>query len=141
MALVLHDGHLGPLVLLDFVLFDGVEALLAAEATKHEDVAAAHRDCVRVPRLVHRALVRDFVLQCQVESSVFLRGRATTCDQDFCRCQRDRSTALVKLACAAITELLDGPLVLVHIVAEANFRVDIVTEKVDPRRLVLRSLY
>ena len=48
-ALVLHDGHLGPLVLLDFVLLDRVEALLAAEAAKDKDIAAAHRDGVRVP--------------------------------------------------------------------------------------------
>ena len=78
MSFVFHDGHLGPFVLFNLISFDRVKALLAAEAAQHVDVGAAHGDSMRVPTLVHGALVRDLVPDCQVEAGVFLRWRSTS---------------------------------------------------------------
>lgn len=139
-AFVLHDGHLGPFVLLDFVLFDRIEALLAAEAAQDEDVATTHRDGVCVPRLVHRAFVGDLVLLGEVESGVFLWWGTAASDQNLGGSQGNGSTALVELARAAVTQLLDRPLVLVDVVAQTDFRVDVVAEQINPWCLVLGPL-
>lgn len=88
-ALILHDGHLSPFVLLHLVLFDTVQALFAAEAAENEHIAPAHRDRVRIPALVHRALVRNFVFNGKVESCVFFGRRAATSDEDLVGSQRD----------------------------------------------------
>jgi len=120
MPLVLHDSHLRPLVRLNLVLLDGVQALLAAEASKNVDVATAHGDGVRIPTLVHGALVGDLVLQGQVQACIFLRWGAAASDQDLCWRQSDRGRALVELAGATVAQLLDRPLILVHVVAQAD---------------------
>ena len=66
MSLVLHDCHLGPFVLLNLILLNRIQALLATETSEDEDVAAAHGNSVRVSTFVHRALVRDFISLGQV---------------------------------------------------------------------------
>ena len=140
MPLVFHDGHLGPFVRLDLVLFDRVQALLATEATEDVDVSAAHRDSVRVSTLVHRALVRDLISLGQVEPSILLGWRTATSNQDVRRGEGDGRRALIELALAAIRQLFDRPLILVNVVAQAYLRIHIVAEKVYARRLVLCSL-
>ena len=140
MPLILHDSHLSPLVLFDLILFDRIQALLATKATKDEDVSATHSDSVRVSALVHRALVGDFISLGQVKPSIFFGWRTATGNQDVCRCESNSGRALIKLALAAIGQLLDRPLILIHIVAQADLRVHIVAEQVDARRLILCSL-
>jgi len=139
-TLVFHNGHLRPFVLLDLVSLDRIQALLSGKASKDVDVAATHGDRVGVPTLIHRALACDLILQSQVEPGVLLGRRPTSCDQDLVWRESDGCGALVELACAAVSQFLDRPLVFVHVVAQADLRIDIVSEQVYPRRLILGSL-
>ena len=96
MSLIFHHSHLGPFVLLDFVLLDRVEPLFAAEAAEDENVAAAHCNGMCVSALVHRALVSDLVLDGAIDASVFL-GRTTAASyQDLVRAKRNGGRALVE---------------------------------------------
>ena len=128
MSLVLHDGHLGPFVLFHLISFDRVETLLAAEPTQYVDIGAAHSDSMCIPALVHRALVRDLISDCQVEAGVLLRRRSTSSYQNIARGQRDCGRTLVELGSRAIAELLDRPLVLINVITKTDLRVDIVAE-------------
>ena len=97
MSLVFHDGHLGPFVLFHFISFDRVETLLAAEPTQYVDIGAAHSDSMCIPALVHRALVRDLISDCQVEAGVLLRRRSTSRYQNIARGQGNGRRALIEL--------------------------------------------
>ena len=140
MSLVFHHSHLGPFVLLDFVLFDRVKTLFAAEAAEDVHVAAAHGNGMRVSTLIHRALVCDLVLNGAIDASVFLGRTAASSYQDLVRAERDRCGALVELGSAAVRQLFDRPFVFIDVIAEANLRVHVVPEKINSRRLILGTL-
>ena len=116
MTLVFHDSHLSPFVLFNLILFDRIQALLATKTTEDEDVSAAHGDGVRVSTFVHRALICDFITLGQVKSSIFFGWRTATGNQDVCRCESNSGRALIKLALAAIGQLLDRPLILIDVI-------------------------
>ena len=80
MPLVLHHGHLRPLVRLHLILLHRIQTLLPTEASKNVDIASALSDSVGVPAFIHGTLVGDLVLQRQVESRIFFRRRASACD-------------------------------------------------------------
>ena len=65
-AFVLHNGHLGPLVLFHFVLFHRAQSLFTAEASKYVDIASAHCNGVCISALIHGALVGDLILESEV---------------------------------------------------------------------------
>ena len=141
MSLIFHHSHLGPFVLLDFVFFDRIEPLFAAEAAEDENVAAAHSNGMCVSALVHRALVSDLVLDGAIDASVFL-GRTTAASyQDLVRAKRYGGRALVEFWSATIRQLFNRPFIFIYIVAKADLWVDIVSEKVNSWRLILGTLH
>ena len=70
-----------------------------------------------ISAFIHRGLVSDLVLECQVESRVFLGWGPSSCDQNLVRCKRDGGRTLVEFACTAVAQLFDRPLILVNIIA------------------------
>ena len=83
MTLILHCGHLLPLVLLDDVLFYGAQPLLSTETAQHINIISAHCDCMGISALIHHRLRDNFVFDGQVNSSVFFRGRASASDKNL----------------------------------------------------------
>jgi len=120
MPLVLHGSNLRPLVFADIVPLNRAEPLLAGETAEDEDLTLADGDGVSVSRLSHRRLVQDLVLLRHVDTSVLLRRGATTRNKDLVGREGNRSGALVELVRQVVRELLEGPLVLVDIVAQAD---------------------
>ena len=84
-----------------------------------------------VSALVHLGLVQDLVLLGQINAGILFRRRTSTSDQDFSWAQSDGSGALVEFMTSVIRELFNCPLVLIHVVAETDLRVDIVSKQVD----------
>lgn len=101
-AFVFHHRHLSPLVLLDDILLDRVESLFAWKSSKNEDVTLAHSNGVRVAGLIHGAFVIDFVLDCEINTSVFLGRRATSSDENFVGRKSNCSRTLVEFAGIAV---------------------------------------
>ena len=86
---------------------------------------------MRVSRLVHGAFVGDLVLDGEINARVLLRRGTSARDEDLVGRERDGGGALVELGGVAVVELLDGPLILVDVVAERDLGVDVVAEEVD----------
>ena len=86
-TLILHDGHLRPLICLHLVFLHRVQALLAREAAQNIDVPSALRDRVSISTFVHGRLVSDLILESPVESGVLFGRRASTRDKDVARSQ------------------------------------------------------
>ena len=131
MALILHRRHLIPLVLLNIVLFNRAQPLLAREAAKHKHTSLTNCDCMCVPTFRHLRFVQNFVLLSQINSGVLFRWRPTASDQNLCRTQCYRGRALVEFVARCIGQLLERPLIFIDIVAETDFRVDVVAEEVN----------
>ena len=84
-----------------------------------------------IPTLIHGALVGDLVLLGQVKPCILLWGRPSSCDEDLTWGKSDGCGALVEFTGTAVVQFLDGPLVFVDVVAEADLGVYIITEQVD----------
>ncbi len=93
-----------------------------------------------ISRLVHRRLVSDLVLQCQVKPRVFLGWGPASCNQNLVWSKGDGGRALVELACTAVAQFFYRPLIFVHVITKAYLRVDIVAEEINARYLVLGAL-
>lgn len=139
-SLIFHRCYLNPFVLLDDVLLDRVESLLATEATQHKDITLAHGDSVRVSRLVHWLLVDHLVLLEQVNSWVFLGRGASACDQNLGWRKWDGGWTLVKFADIWVWQLFEGPFIFVDIVAKRDFRIDIISEQQNFGLILLTGL-
>ena len=105
--------------MLDFVLFDRIKTLFAAEAAEDIHIAAAHCNGVRISTLIHRALVCDLVLNGAIDASVLLGWAAASSYQDLVRAERDGCGALVEFGSAAVSQLFDRPFVFIDVIAEA----------------------
>ena len=95
---------------------------------------------MRVPAFVHWALVSDLILNGSIEASVLFGRRTAPSYQDLVGAERDGRGALVELRRAAITQLLNGPLILVDIVAQADLGVNVVAKEINTRSLILSAL-
>ena len=76
-------------------------------------------------------LVENLVFQSQVYSCILLRRRTTSSDKNFGWTQSDRGRALIELVISIVRQFLDGPFILIHIVAETDLGIDIITEQVN----------
>lgn len=83
MSLVLHGGHLHPLILFDNVFLNRVKSLLAGEPAEHEHVPAHQSYSMRVPALIHWCARQDIVFLGEIDTRVLFRRGATASDQDF----------------------------------------------------------
>ena len=95
---------------------------------------------MRISTLSHWALVSDFVLNGAIDSSVFFGWAAASGYQDLVWAERDGRGALVELGSAAVRQLFYRPFIFIDVIAKADLRVHIVSEKINPRRLILGTL-
>lgn len=93
-----------------------------------------------IATLIHRRFGDDFVFCCQVNTRFLLWRASTSGYYDFERADRNGCRALVELTRLAVTQLLERPLVLIHVVTQRNLGVDIVAKQIN-LRLILVALY
>ena len=137
MPLVLHRWHLGPLIFSHLVFLDRAESLLAGKSTQNVHITLANSYGVRVSAFIHRCFICYFILHCKVKSSVLFRGRSSARNQDFLGVQRYSRRTLVKLVRLCIIQFFLTPFVFVYVIAERYFLVNVVSEKINSRLVVL----
>ena len=128
MSLILHRRNLTPLIFPNGILLHRAQSLLAREASEDKNSSFTNGNGMRISALIHRCLIQDFILLGHVNASILLRRGPTASDQYFRGTQSNRSGTLIKLVVGVVWQLFKCPLVFVYVVAEAHFRVDVVTE-------------
>ena len=71
-----------------------------------------------ISTLVHLGFIQDLVFLSHVDSCIFLGWGASAGDEDLHGAEGDGGGTLVELVACVISQLLDGPLVFVYIIAE-----------------------
>ena len=84
-----------------------------------------------ISALCHLGLIQNLIFQCQINSCILFRRRSSTCNKNLIRAECNRCRALKEFVASVIRKLLDGPLILVDIITETDFRINIITEQID----------
>lgn len=138
MSLVFHWSDLSPLIFPDVVFLYRAQSLFPRKSTKHKHRSLTDSDSMSISALIHLSLIQNLVLLGQVNPSILLWWWSSTSNQDLSWAKSDRCRALIEFMACIIRKLLDCPFVFVHIVAQADLWIDIISEKVNVS-LILRS--
>lgn len=87
MSLVLHWGHLEPLILFDYVFLNRIKPLFSAEPAEHEDISSYQSYRMSISALVHGSSRQNVIFLSEVNPRILLGRRAASGDQDLHRGQ------------------------------------------------------
>ena len=131
MSFIFHRGNLTPLIFPYRVFLHRAQSLFAGKASKDKHSSFTNGDSVCISTFIHWSLVQDFILLGHVNASIFLWRGSTASYQYFCWAQSNWCWTLVKLVVCIVWQFFKCPFVFIYIITKTNFRVYIVTKKID----------